>query len=641
MDNAIFVLLDDCNATAQQPTSRLYTDFVREHRCTDPHALDTLWTAVAQDQQLGLHATVFADYEWGCKLQGAGCDAIASNDASALRVLMFRSLQCLSAQAVSQWLAAYEDSEAPSPAGFLGLRCTTDAPRFDADIAHIRDLIGRGETYQVNYTQRMHGQQFGSPVGLYRRLQAMQPVPFGALAALPAALAAPENNASEWVVSLSPELFVRHHAGRLIARPMKGTAARHSDAAADLQQAQWLQNDAKNRAENVMIVDLLRNDLSKISTTGSVRVPSLFNIETYRTVHQMTSTVESTVRSDATFANVLRALFPCGSITGAPKLHAMDWIGKIEESPRGLYCGAIGWVDAPSPSPSPSLRPPATATATSIGNFCLSVAIRTLSLGNSKDGMRPVSFGVGSGIVWDSVASVERTEARTKARFVTQMDPGFTLFETMRLEFGRIPHLALHLQRLQHSALELGFAWNEAALLQTLLQQIAALPIKQRWRLRLDLHHDGSCKVQHSALAPLPPGPALLVLAAAPLPSDEQVLLRFKTSMRSGYDAAIQKAIAHGAFDTVFINACGDVTEGARSTLLVKSQGKWYTPPLSSGVLQGVMRTRLLCRYAKLTERAMPLSEVMNAEQLLVCSALRGVQHAHWMQDALGDVVRV
>jgi para-aminobenzoate synthetase/4-amino-4-deoxychorismate lyase len=431
-----------------------------------------------------------------------------------------------------------------------------------------------------------------------------------------------------WVISASPEMFVRNIAGQLTARPMKGTASRLDNVQADRERAHWLQNDTKNRAENVMIVDLLRNDLGRISVTGSVKVPKLFSIETYKTVHQMTSTVTSTLRSDVGFGDVLRALFPCGSITGAPKVHTMDLIAGLESSPRGLYCGSIGWIDRPSHS-------------SQTGSFCLSVAIRTLAIGPAHQGLRPVQLGVGSGVVLDSDAHDEYWETQAKARFLTTMDPGFSLFETMRVSGGRLQNVEAHLRRLSSSAKHLGFRLDSEALQELLLETLGTLSKSQQYRLRLDLHHDGRMTVQHAPLTALAPGPAQLVLSGSLLSPQESTLLNHKTSLRSGYDAAIQKAVAHGAFDTVFLNARGELSEGARSTLLIQSNGRWYTPPLESGVLKGVMRARLLQRCPHITEKVLLLQDALSAQSLVVCSALRGLQRAQWLRNTAGDVVRV
>jgi para-aminobenzoate synthetase/4-amino-4-deoxychorismate lyase len=617
--NDVFVLLDDCHASAAAATSRLYSGFISEHRCTAALTLDAMWHAVIADQQNGLHAAVFADYEWGAKLLKAGQRHLPADDRSSLRVLMFTQMQQLCALEVAAWLAGQDESETPSPAGVCDLQSSVSEKRFNDDIARIRALISQGETYQVNYTFRQHGIQYGTPVGLYRRLRAMQPVAFGVLAALPG---------DHWVLSSSPELFVRNEAGHLTTRPMKGTAARLADAQADQQRADWLATDEKNRAENVMIVDLLRNDLGRISTIGSVRVPRLFAVETYKTVHQMTSTVESTLLPGLVFPDVLRALFPCGSITGAPKVHTMDLIAGLEAEQRGLYCGAIGWVDAPT-------------AASPAGDFCLSVAIRTLVLGPLQDGKRPATLGVGGGIVLDSDAGDEFAETRAKAFFLTRMDPGFTLFETMRVSRGRVRHLKQHLQRLQASARSLGFQLDMQQLRKELTQQLQALDATQTWRLRLDLRHDGQTAWQHAALLPLPPGPAGLVLAGSPVPQQEGALLNHKTSLRTAYDAAIQKAIAVQAFDALFLNDHGDVSEGGRSTLFVKSNGRWYTPPLTSGVLAGVLRTRLLKRCPGITEKAVGLQELRRAQDLRIGSALRGLQRAVLLKNAEGELLQL
>lgn len=615
----VFVLLDDCHATAAEPSSRLYSGFVREHRCTDPHTLDNLWQAVVADQSNGLHAAIFADYEWGAKLLHAGHRRLPHADNSSLRVLMFTQMQRLSAHSVSQWLAQQDGSDTPTAAGVCDLQANISESRFKADIARIRTLISQGETYQVNYTFNNHGSQYGTPVGLYRRLRNMQPVAFGALASLPG---------GHWVLSSSPELFVRNQNGRLTTRPMKGTASRVADGAQDQRRADWLAHDAKNRAENVMIVDLLRNDLGRISEIGSVHVPTLFAVETYKTVHQMTSTVESTLRTGVAFPDVLRALFPCGSITGAPKMHTMDLIADLESEARGLYCGSLGWVDAPT-------------RASPAGDFCLSVTIRTLLLAPPVAQRRAATLGVGGGIVLDSEAGDEFAETQAKSRFLTRMDPGFTLFETMRISRGRVRHLAQHMERLQSSALHLGFRLDASRVQHELAQQLRALDAAQTYRLRLDLRHDGGTQWKHAAISRLGPGPALLVLAQSALPQQESALLNHKTSLRTNYDSAIQKATAIGAFDAVYVNAQGEVTEGARSTLFYQLDGRWYTPPLACGVLSGVLRQRLLARCAGISERTIRLEDLPSTQSLKVGSALRGLQNAAWLTDRSGTVLRV
>ncbi|HDR9342456.1 TPA: anthranilate synthase component I family protein, partial [Burkholderia multivorans] len=348
--SASFALLDDCDSTASARSSRLYSGFVRERVCTDPSRLDALDAALAQDLRDGLHAVVVGDYEFGRNLQRA------QPGHAPLRFLLYARCERLSRVEVDAWLAAQDGADTPSIAGVAHVRKSVTRDAFGAAIAAVHDALRAGDSYQINYTYRLNFEVFGTPLALYRRLRARQPVRYGALIAL---------RDGAWIVSCSPELFVEKHGELLRARPMKGTAPRSADPQQDAASAAFLANDPKNRAENVMIVDLLRNDVSRIARTGTVRVPALFSVEPYASVWQMTSTVEAGWRDGTTFADMLRALFPCGSITGAPKHKTMQLIDAIETTPRGLYTGTIGWLDAPRDA------------AAACGDFCLSVAIRT------------------------------------------------------------------------------------------------------------------------------------------------------------------------------------------------------------------------------------------------------------------------
>jgi para-aminobenzoate synthetase/4-amino-4-deoxychorismate lyase len=613
-----FALLDDAGASDAVPTSRLYTGFVREHRCTDPAELDATWAAVQADLRgpAPLHAVLLADYEWGAQLIGNAHHPAPADEPAALRLLMFRRMARLSADAVSAWLAAQDDG---APAGTLGLTPSVDDAAFDAAIAAIHAAIADGETYQVNYTYRLDGQAWGEPLALYRRLRERQPVPYGALIALPAR----SDDARRWVLSRSPELFLRHEAGLVTARPMKGTARRVAgDPLGDSETARELAGDTKNRAENLMIVDLLRNDLGRIATIGSVQVPQLFEIEPYATVFQMTSTVVARAQSSVDFPALLRATFPCGSITGAPKRHTMHWIERLESTPRGLYCGAIGWVDA------------AQDGAQRCEDFCLNVAIRTLTLGEARNGLRPLRLGVGAGIVMDSVAADERAECRLKARFLTALDPGFELFETMRGE----PHYGIalmdeHLARLSRSAQALGFAFDATAA-HALLDE-AEQTLTGPTRLRLALAHDGRLSLRQAALTPLPAerdgvrsAPVRLVLSPQRLP-DAAPLAAFKTTLRAHYDAGVAAAEAQGAFDSLFFTRDGRLVEGGRSSVFLRLDGRWWTPPVSDGALPGVMRALLLADpLIAAAERSLTLADLQRAEAIWVSNALRGVLRA-------------
>jgi len=614
----VYALLDDCHATRGDPLSRLYTGFEREHRCVDPSTLDAVWASVDADLRAGLHAVLLADYEWGAKLMKAGHAALLPSDASSLRVLMFRGLARLSSDEVDAWLASRGGEGA---SGVMNLMPSVDKPGFTRAIDRIHEAIRAGETYQVNYTYRLHGEAYGSPVDLYRRLRARQPVAYGALIALP-----DEGDGTTHVLSRSPELFLRHDDGLLTARPMKGTAPRIDAPESDSETARLLSIDTKNRAENLMIVDLLRNDLGRVAQTGTVTVPALFAIEPYATLFQMTSTVNAQVKPELGFADVLRAVFPCGSITGAPKHHTMELIAGLESTPRGLYCGAIGWVDAPQGVDTNEAR---------IGDFCLSVAIRTLTLGAEAHGLRPARLGIGAGIVLDSRADDEFEECLLKARFLTGLDPGFQLFETLWARKGEARCLDQHLARLERSAWALGFVFDGHRVRAAVDATVAALPAQAPSRLRVALAHDGQLAITHALLAPLPAGPVGLLVASQPLP-DYNPLAAHKTTLRHHYDAGVQAAERAGAFDSLFFTADGRLVEGGRSSVFLQLDGRWCTPPLSDGALPGVMRARLLADPGWATvERSLNLADLRRAQAIVVCNALRGVLPAHLLSHEL------
>ncbi len=611
---SVLALLDDRAASAEQPTSRLYTGYAHERRCTDAAALDPMWAEVQADQRLGLHALLLIDYEWGAKLLGAG--RRPGDETAALRVLLFRELRRLSRDDADRWLAEQDDSDEPRPAGVLDVQPSVDRQAFHAAIGRIHEAIRAGETYQVNHTYRLDFAAHGAPVSLYRRLRARQPVPFGAFVALPPS---DDADAPTHVLSCSPELFVRHAAGRLTAKPMKGTAPRRAVMEGDSETARHLHLDTKNRAENLMIVDLLRNDLGRIARTGSVRVPGLFEVESHATVFQMTSTVEADATTGTGFPQVLRALFPCGSITGAPKLHTMDLIAGLESTPRGLYCGAIGWIDAP-------------AAGAALGDFCLSVAIRTLTLDDTHDGLRRGRLGIGAGIVLDSVAEDEYAECQLKGRFLTGLDPGFAIFETMfATREGGVRHLERHLARLGRSARALGFVIDETELREAIQFECSRLPPAAPQRLRLGLARSGRFDLIVQALAALPNGPVGLRLEPRPLPT-ARPLSAHKTTLRAEYDAGLRAAEAAGAFDSLFFTPGGRLVEGGRSNVFVRLDGRWLTPPLTDGALPGVMRGQLLEDPVwDAAERSLTHADLLRAEAIAVCNALRGVLPARLM----------
>jgi para-aminobenzoate synthetase/4-amino-4-deoxychorismate lyase len=611
-DGAIFALLDDASPDASLPSrSRLYRDYAGMLACHTPDEWPALLARLQEALAAGLYAVPVLGYELGEQLLGivppAPADAQLPESPLA-QVLLFHGYELLAGEQVTAWLA--ERAGINGPAGIAAVRSNVDEATFTRAIERIRDYIAAGDTYQVNYTYRLRFDAFGSVYALYARLRERQPVPYGALIGLPDGRA---------VLSLSPELFVRHDAGRLLARPMKGTAPASGDDETDALRSNALAADPKNRAENLMIVDLLRNDLGRVARTGSVGVPALFEVRRYSSVLQMTSTVQAQLADGVSLGAIFDALYPCGSITGAPKRRTMEIIHELEPAPRGIYTGALGWMDPPAYGAHAGAQP-----GTGFGDFCLSVPIRTLVLQPEHNGVRRGELGVGAGIVHDSDPGAEFAECRLKARFLTGLPNGFEIFETMYAtrEDG-CRHLERHLARLRASSAYFGYPFTEELARAGAIAACAVLPAQSPHRLRMALQPDGEIVVHTAPLTPLV-GPVEVLLSDEPVDSTA-LFARHKTNIRSRYDAAWKDAERVGAFDTLFFNEHGELAEGGRSSVFVRVGGRWYTPPLSSGVLPGVMRGLLLDDPAwNAIECPISRETLERAQEIVVCNALRG-----------------
>lgn len=469
-------------------------------------------------------------------------------------------------------------------AGVAGLSALLTPAAYRRAVARILALITAGDCYQVNFTHALHGQLLGDPLALYERLRVLQPVRFGALIQHPAGS----------ILSRSPELFVERRGRRLVCKPMKGTAPRNADPSA-------LAGCEKNRAENLMIVDLIRNDLGRLAAAGGVRVERLFEVEAYPTVWQMTSTI-SAEPVDADLQTVFRALFPCGSITGAPKIRAMEIIHALEGGPRGLYCGALGWM-APN------------------GDFRFSVPIRTLVADRAGE----VRLGIGSGIVADSNVDAEWEECLLKARFATAEGVPFGLIETLRCEPlapQPYPLLDRHLHRLAASAAWFGIALDAPVLRARLLEHAATLAGVHR--VRVELCADGAFAITASPLAALSDGPPTVIVSSERVSSADP-LLHHKTTARALYDAELARAMRAGHFDALFFNERDELAEGARSNVFLDlGDGVLHTPPLASGLLDGVFRRKLLDEGLA-RETPLDRAALRAARAVHVANALRGL----------------
>ncbi len=454
---------------------------------------------------------------------------------------------------------------------------------YDAAIAQIRSLIAAGDTYQINHTFPMTAAFQGDALEWFLSLCARQETEHRAWL----------NFGDNRMLSLSPELFFRLEGDLLETRPMKGTMARGRWSGEDEQARQALLDSVKDRAENLMIVDLLRNDMGRISETGSVTVPCLFEAERYGTVWQMTSTIQS--RTTAGLAGIFAALFPSGSVTGAPKVRSMQIIRDTEADPRGVYCGAIGWCG-------PGRR----------AEF--NVAIRTILLHEPSGCAR---YAVGGGITWDSTAAGEYDECCLKAAFLNREALSFDLLESLRWDGEQFFLLREHLERLAQSAAYFAYAIEPSAVRDALEEAVQGWT-GQPAKVRLLLHRNGALEAKAEPMPEV--RPVVLRWAAAPV-DDAEPFLFHKTTHRRLYDEAM--AGRGDADDVLLWNARGEVTESCLANVLVKLDGIWYTPPLSSGLLAGTMRRHLL-EKGEIREAVVSRDAVRNAPEIALINSVRG-----------------
>ncbi|MDD5029396.1 MAG: chorismate-binding protein [Rhodoferax sp.] len=520
------------------------------------------------------------------------------------------------------WPTAPAADDADTQVQWYSLLARTE---FDATMARIHSDIAAGRYYQINYTTLLQGAFAGDPLALFDRLQRAQPGGYAAFI----------DAGSEQLLSVSPELFFDWQpigagkadgvsiasggashgelGGRLLTRPMKGTAPRGSDAAQDDALVQAMLASPKERAENVMIVDLLRNDVSRIAQPHSVQVPQLFAVQTLPTVHQMVSDVCAQTRPGTRLSEVFGALFPCGSITGAPKVQAMHAIRALEPAARGVYCGAVGLV-----------RPGGHAT--------FNVAIRTVTLRGTQ-----ARYGVGSGITSDATAPAEWQEWQHKRVFLDRASMPFELLETLRLESGQYPHLIAHLARLSSAAKHFGYAFDEPsvrAVLQGMAANTAVPSAADRaatqqppvpgagsaWRVRLRLDARGRPRAEIFRLKE-PPGLIHIALAATPFEAFDSQFTRFKTTRRAHYEAFAPTDPS--VFDTLLYNPAGELTECTRGNIALLLDGRWVTPPLHCGLLAGVGRAVAL-QEGRLIEAVVRLPDLPRVQAIAFINSLRG-----------------
>jgi para-aminobenzoate synthetase / 4-amino-4-deoxychorismate lyase len=624
--------------TNEQPWTQLFTAPLRVCAAYSPAEIPVLFAAIESEIAAGHCAAGFFSYEcatcfepkadtrpgregqplawFGIYARGYAFDHVTGEfvGGEPPELARFR------AQQISEVARVSETARPPEPE--LAADFALTEVEYVKRIARIHKWIRAGDIYQLNFTAPFSIKAQGGIAAHYALLRSRQPVDYGAFL---------HWQPGRHILSFSPELFFRVEEAstrggerRITTKPMKGTAPRGRTTCEDREISEWLRGDAKNRSENVMIVDLVRNDLGRIARTGSVKVEELFSVQRYPTLWQMTSTVSAELRPEVGFHDIFRALFPCGSVTGAPKVRAMQLIAELEDAPRGVYTGAIGFF-----SPRQTV---------------FNVAIRTLELNGALGTM-----GAGSGVVIDSDPVQEFRECLLKAKFlsgpahhiaapigenapIVSHPDKFSLIETILWDgsypLGNYPFLELHLDRLEDSAAYFGFACDRAAVKSALISHARQFASPSPRKVRL-LMVDDEGQVQISSEALSPPGEPnrigrVCVSTVRTDPAD--TMLYHKTTHRPIYSGAFEQATREGFDDMLFLNLRGEVTEGAISNVFVEKDGRWFTPPVECGLLAGVYRRHLLETRPEIEERVLFIDDLRSADAIYLANAVRGLR---------------
>jgi para-aminobenzoate synthetase/4-amino-4-deoxychorismate lyase len=546
-----YVLFDDARGGAEK--ARLYRAPVGEIVAVTLDEVRPALAALRAAVRGGAHAAGYLAYEAGQALDPKLEPDARVGDGPLLWFGLFEGYELVDAATLADPAGAFAGEVRPQISREAYLEAA----------AQVREGLFAGDYYQANLTFGCDVAVGGSPLALFARLREGSLAGWGGVVRHPGGA----------LVSLSPEQFFTLRAGTLNARPMKGTAARDPDPAQDRLLAEELAADPKQRAENLMIVDLLRNDLARVSETGSVAVPRLFVVETYPTVHQMISEVSATLRPGLDAVDVIETIFPCGSVTGAPKIAAIEVLRRLESEPRGAYTGSMGWIEPPN--------------ADGFGDASFNVLIRTLELHDERPGTARI--GLGSGLVVDSEMGEEWAECLLKGRYVNAARPRFDLIETMRFDAEHgITELDRHLDRLGNGAETFGFKFDRHGARNEL--QAATFRRKDRAMVRLLLSPSGAMAIQVKRLERPADGPVLVTLQPMPVAADD-VRLRFKTTDRRFYDEARR---ANPTFETIFVDAEGRLTEGSFTNIFVERDGRLLTPPATRGLIPGILRSKLI-----------------------------------------------
>lgn len=467
-------------------------------------------------------------------------------------------------------------------------KLNTSKSKFQKSIKKIKSYIEEGDTYQVNFTVKGKFDFKGSYTGLFRNLIFNQSAQY--IAAI--------NNNGKIILSLSPELFFEVRGRKIYSKPMKGTARRGIDSLNDESIKYELERSEKNRAENVMIVDLIRNDLGRISEYGSVEVINIFDVEKYESVYQMVSTVESKLKKNVRLSDILKNIYPCGSITGAPKIRTMEIINELEKEKRGIYTGSIGLIRK--------------------NKITFNVPIRTLTM-DKKSGNGEI--GLGSGIVWDSIDEEEFEETKLKGKFLTEPNKPFEIFETMKIEDGKIFLLDEHLDRMKQAADYFLFCFDRQKT-KSYIKKVISRIDKNDYRFRISLEKNGN--LTHTFSEMYQSFNEVKVIVSKNKIYTKNRFQYFKTTNRSLYNQEYNKYTSKGFFDVIYFNEKGELTEGAITNIFIYKNNVISTPPINAGILSGVYRKHLLKNDSGIRERRLYLEDLLEADKIVLTNSVRG-----------------
>ena len=549
----------------------LFTNPIKELKTRDIDQIEALLREVEAYQEAGFYAVGYVSYE--------AAPAFEKKLAVHPAPLMGEYLLYFTIHQEVETLPFPEDYEAVDlPANW---KEEVEAPAYQEAIKSIHHHIRQGDTYQVNYTVQLSQELKSDPLAIYNRLVVEQKAHYNAFI----------QHDDVSILSISPELFFEQDDRLLTTRPMKGTTRRGLTNQKDLQQAAWLEADPKNRAENMMIVDLLRNDMNRISEIGSEQVTRLCQVEQYSTVWQMTSTIESRLQAEVDLVQTFRALFPCGSITGAPKISTMEIIHKTEKAPRGVYCGTIG-----------ILLPK--------GKRIFNVAIRTLQMQGNQ-----AIYGVGGGITWDSKWESEYQETKQKSAVLYRQEPRFELLTTGRIHQGELTFLEQHLTRLREASRYFAYPYDEQKLLKELQEELAHLESNLDYRCRIALQKNGTFHLVITELTDLPASYLQAKLTEQKLDLATPFTY-FKTSQRDH--------LSQSDHEQIFHLPDGSLLETTIGNLVLEIEGQLYTPPAHLPLLDGIYRRHLL-ETQQVEEKLLTLNDLTDADRIYACNALRGL----------------